>query len=167
MLKNFQLSVDMVSFWISFFLWLVQQPMPWKQMILQFNLLLIFHQKGLCNQEIAVCRFDFSLRVTYTKFPYYQFLFFILLSCRIEAFKSSFNHHMRSNRLDDISIENVEEAVNSRVEVGFSREEIVSLLEVIVFSLSDKIIVFLFFILFYLWHILLSQRLLLGGAFEF
>ncbi|KAF3449912.1 hypothetical protein FNV43_RR05991 [Rhamnella rubrinervis] len=48
---------------------------------------------------------------------------------RIEAFKSSFNQHMRSNRLDDISIENVEEAVNSRVEVGFSRQEIVSLLE--------------------------------------
>lgn len=49
----------------------------------------------------------------------------------MEAFKSLFNQHMRSNRLDDIAIENIEEAVNSKVDVGFSRAEIVTLLEVI------------------------------------
>ncbi|XP_015876872.1 DNA replication licensing factor MCM3 [Ziziphus jujuba] len=48
---------------------------------------------------------------------------------RIEAFNSLFGQHMRANRLDCISIENLEDAVNSRADVPFARAEIMLLLE--------------------------------------
>ncbi|PON50787.1 DNA replication licensing factor Mcm [Trema orientale] len=48
---------------------------------------------------------------------------------RIEAFNSLFGQHMRANRLDLISIDGIEEAVNSRADFRYSRAEITSLLE--------------------------------------
>ncbi|XP_059440284.1 DNA replication licensing factor MCM3 isoform X1 [Corylus avellana] len=48
---------------------------------------------------------------------------------RIEAFNSLFGQHMRANRLDLISIADIENVVNSVADSRYSRAEIVSLLE--------------------------------------
>ncbi|GAV66455.1 ketoacyl-synt domain-containing protein/MCM domain-containing protein/Ketoacyl-synt_C domain-containing protein [Cephalotus follicularis] len=48
---------------------------------------------------------------------------------RVEAFNSIFGQHMRTNRLNIISIGDLEEAVNTRADVHFSRAEIMLLLE--------------------------------------
>ncbi|KAL5577199.1 hypothetical protein UlMin_018898 [Ulmus minor] len=48
---------------------------------------------------------------------------------RVEAFNSLFGQHMRTNRLDYISIDDIESAVNSKAGVHYSRTEILGLLE--------------------------------------
>ncbi|XP_062094479.1 DNA replication licensing factor MCM3 [Humulus lupulus] len=48
---------------------------------------------------------------------------------RIEAFNSLFGQHMRANHLDTLSIDGIEEAVNSRADVPYTRAEINVLLE--------------------------------------
>ncbi|KAB1221354.1 DNA replication licensing factor MCM3 [Morella rubra] len=48
---------------------------------------------------------------------------------RIEAFNSLFGQHMRTNRLDLISIADIEYVVNSGGDIHYSRTEILSLLE--------------------------------------
>ncbi|KAF4386017.1 hypothetical protein G4B88_031152 [Cannabis sativa] len=48
---------------------------------------------------------------------------------RIEAFNSIFGQHMRTNHLDALSIDVIEEAVNSRIDVRYTRAEITVLLE--------------------------------------
>ncbi|XP_062096135.1 DNA replication licensing factor MCM3 homolog 2-like [Humulus lupulus] len=48
---------------------------------------------------------------------------------RIEAFNSLFGQHMRANHLDTLSIDGIEEAVNSRADVRYTRAEINVLLE--------------------------------------
>lgn len=60
---------------------------------------------------------------------------FPLPTCRIEAFNSLFGQHMRANRLDLISIADIENAVNSVSVVRYSRTEIISLLEVQYFNI--------------------------------
>ena len=68
----------------------------------------------------------------------WQFLvlmFFFFCYCRIEAFNSLFGQHMRSNRLEVISIDDIENAVNTRADVSYSRAEITSLLEASFFNI--------------------------------
>ncbi|XP_062094481.1 DNA replication licensing factor MCM3-like [Humulus lupulus] len=48
---------------------------------------------------------------------------------RIEAFNSLFGQHMRANHLDTLSIDRIEEAVNSRADVRYTSAEINVLLE--------------------------------------
>ncbi|KAM7270985.1 hypothetical protein ACFE04_030199 [Oxalis oulophora] len=48
---------------------------------------------------------------------------------RIEAFNSGFGQHMRTNHLNIISISEIEEAINARAEVRYSRAEIMLLLQ--------------------------------------
>ncbi|XP_041028866.1 DNA replication licensing factor MCM3 [Juglans microcarpa x Juglans regia] len=48
---------------------------------------------------------------------------------RIEAFNSLFGQHMRTNRLDLISIADIENVINSGADVRYSRAEIITLLE--------------------------------------
>ncbi|KAI9070750.1 hypothetical protein K1719_047282 [Acacia pycnantha] len=49
---------------------------------------------------------------------------------RIEAFNSLFGQHMRANRLDLITISDIENVVNQGAESSYSREDISVLLEV-------------------------------------
>ena len=58
------------------------------------------------------------------------FLSFPPATCRIEAFNSLFGQHMRANRLDLISVADIENAVNSGADFHYLRTEIMSLLEV-------------------------------------
>lgn len=55
---------------------------------------------------------------------------FLLWACRTEAFESVFGQHMRANHLENISIEDLENVVNARADVRYSRAEITFLLEV-------------------------------------
>ncbi|KAI9070753.1 hypothetical protein K1719_047285 [Acacia pycnantha] len=48
---------------------------------------------------------------------------------RIEAFNSLFGQHMRANRLDLITISDIENVVNQGAESSYSREDISVLLE--------------------------------------
>nr|XP_048317854.1 DNA replication licensing factor MCM3-like [Ziziphus jujuba var. spinosa]XP_048317855.1 DNA replication licensing factor MCM3-like [Ziziphus jujuba var. spinosa]XP_048317856.1 DNA replication licensing factor MCM3-like [Ziziphus jujuba var. spinosa] len=57
---------------------------------------------------------------------------------RIKAFKYLFGQHMCLNRLEWISIEDIEKVINSRSYVCFSRAEITILLEMMQ---SDNIVV--------------------------
>ncbi|KAI9084455.1 hypothetical protein K1719_033645 [Acacia pycnantha] len=52
-----------------------------------------------------------------------------LSPCRIEAFNSLFGQHMRANRLDLITISDIENVVNQWAESSYSREDISVLLE--------------------------------------
>lgn len=56
------------------------------------------------------------------------FLFFD--DCRMEAFNSVFGHHMRANRLDEISITDLEKVVNAGPDAHYSRADITFFLEV-------------------------------------
>lgn len=55
---------------------------------------------------------------------------FLFLSCRTEAFNSIFGQHMRTNRLDLITISELEGIVNSRSDTRYTSAEITFLLEV-------------------------------------
>lgn len=67
------------------------------------------------------------------------FILFAHVSCRVEAFNSLFGQHMRANRLDLISVDIIEETVNSRSDVQYTRAEIIYLIEVKLFLLSDAL----------------------------
>jgi hypothetical protein len=52
------------------------------------------------------------------------------LSCRIEAFNTLFGQHMRANRLDLISITDIEDVINRGAGSTYSSADILLLLEV-------------------------------------
>lgn len=109
----------------------VQQQMPWKQMTIlqQSKLLLSCLQKGLI---LATNSYDLSfILLVYYSVPEFSYnadyVFWPLLSCRIEAFNSAFREHMRY--MDSITIDDLEKVVNTGG-VPYSREEIMLLLQV-------------------------------------
>lgn len=58
------------------------------------------------------------------------------LTCRIEAFNSLFGQHMRSNRLDQIPIADIEDVINRGAGSTYSSADVLLLLEVHLLRLS-------------------------------
>lgn len=89
--------------------------------------------KGLYGSRHLLIIFKFTpfyAFVLQLHLPINSLLTFLLLACRMEAFNSVFGQHMRANRLDLITITELEEIVNTGTDAHYSRAEITFLLEV-------------------------------------